>query len=70
MAETASTPGPAPALGASMETNASVNMLSLMPGLCGKNSLHFRGKHIMDFLTEYECTAAQANLTDVKKCQE
>ena len=66
MAETATFPSPV----AGMETNASVNMLSCMPGLRGKNSLHFWGKNILEFLMEYEQAAQQANLTDVKRCQE
>src|SRR5258708_22146896 len=70
MAETATFPSPLPGPVAGMETNASVNVLSRMPGLHGKNSLHFWGKNILEFLMEYEQAAQQANLTDVKRCQE
>src|SRR5258706_15170015 len=70
MVETATFPGPLPSPVAGMETNVSVNMLSHMPGLHGKNSLHFRGKNILEFLMEYEQVAQQANLTDMKRCQE
>src|SRR6266436_7075225 len=50
--------------------NVHLNMLSRMPSLHGKNSLHFRGKVIEEFLTEYEHFAEHANLTENKKCQE
>ncbi len=51
-------------------TNPPINMLSQMPSPCSKNSLHFRGKDIESFLTEYEHFAAHANLTDNMKCEE
>src|SRR5258706_5669955 len=72
MVETANVPGPLPVPGhaAGIETNASVNVLSRMPGICGKNSLCFCGKNILEFLTEYQCAAEHANLTNEKKCQE
>ena len=72
MAETANVPGPLPVPSpvAGMETNASVNVLSRMPGIRGKNSLCFRGKNILEFLTEYQCAAKHANLMNKKKCQE
>ena len=70
MAETANVPGPLPSPATGIETNASVNVLSRMPGIRGKNSLLFCGKNILEFLMEYECAAEHANLTDEKKCQE
>src|SRR5258708_7399779 len=70
MVETATFPGLLPGPIAGMETNVSVNVLLCMPGLCGKNSLHFWGKNILEFLTEYEQAAEQANLMDMKRCQE
>ncbi len=72
MAETANVPGPLPVPGpvAGIEMNASVNMLSRMPGIHGKNSLCFHGKNILEFLMEYQCAAEHANLTNEKKCQE
>jgi len=54
MVETATFPGPLPSPIAGMETNVSVNVLLHMPGLCGKNSLCFWGKNILEFLMEYE----------------
>src|SRR6266436_4350312 len=45
-------------------------MLSLMPSPSGKDSLHFQGKDIEDFLSEYEHFAAHASLTNEVKCQE
>src|SRR5260370_38646294 len=59
-------PLPAPDPG----VNVHLNMLSWMPSPHGKNSLHFRGKDIEEFLTEYEHFAEHANLTENKKCQE
>src|SRR5258708_27871989 len=47
-----------------------LNMISLMPSPCGKDSLHFQGKDIEDFLSEYEHFAAHTSLTDEVKCQE
>jgi len=41
-----------------------------MPSPCGKNSLHFQGKDIEGFLTEYEHFASHVNLTDEVKCEE
>ncbi len=70
MVETATFPGPLPGPIAGMETNMSVNMLLHMPGLRGKNSLHFWGKNILEFLMEYERAAQQANLMNMKRCQE
>src|SRR5258705_3285261 len=70
MAETATVPGPLPGPVAGIEMNVSVNVLSRMPGLHGKNSLHFWGKNILEFLMEYEQAAEQANLMDMKRCQE
>ncbi len=66
----ANVPSPLPGPMAGIETNVSVNMLSRMPGIHGKNSLHFRGKNILEFLMEYEHAAKHANLTNKKKCQE
>ena len=59
MAETQPIPSPqpAPSPGVGVETNTSVNMLLHMPGLRGKNSLHFWGKNILEFLMEYEQAA-------------
>src|SRR5258707_14422159 len=59
-------PPPAPDPG----VNVHLNMLSRMPSPRGKNSLHFHGKDIEEFLTEYEHFAEHANLTENKKCQE
>src|SRR5258708_36716650 len=59
-------PPPAPDPG----VNVHLNMLSRMPSPRGKNSLHFHGKNIEEFLTEYEHFAKHANLTENKKCQE
>src|SRR5258708_5308511 len=72
MAETANVPSPlpAPSPAAGIETNASVNVLSRMPGICRKNSLRFCGKNILEFLMEYQCAAKHANLMNEKKCQE
>src|SRR5260221_13128693 len=70
MAEMANVPGPLPGPMAGIEMNVSVNMLSRMPGIHGKNSLHFRGKNILEFLMEYEHAAKHANLTNKKKSQE
>ena len=63
-------PQPVPSLGVGGDTNVSVNVLSQMPNVQGKNALCFQGKHILDFLMQYEHIAKQANLTDEKKCQE
>src|SRR5260221_13159847 len=62
MAEMANVPSPLPGPMAGIETNASVNVLSRMPGIHGKN--------ILEFLMEYEHAAEHANLTNKKKCQE
>src|SRR5258708_22265222 len=70
MAETANVPGPLPGPMAGIEMNVSVNVLSRMPGIHGKNSLCFHGKNILEFLMEYECAAKHANLMNTKKCQE
>src|SRR5260221_731731 len=72
MVDTANVPGPLPAPSpvAGIEMNVSVNVLSRMPGICGKNSLHFHGKNILEFLTEYQHAAKHANLMNEKKCQE
>src|SRR5258705_4856476 len=51
-------------------TNPPTNVLSHMPSPHGKNSLHFQGKDIESFLTEYEHFATHANLTDEVKCEE
>ncbi len=51
-------------------TTPPTNMLSQMPSPRGKDSLHFRGKDIDSFLTEYEHFAAHAHLTDEVKCKE
>ncbi len=59
-------PLPTPDLG----VNVHLNMLSQMPSPHGKNSLHFCGKNIEEFLTKYEHFAKHANLTENKKCQE
>ena len=37
---------------------------------CGKDSLHFWGKNIIDFLTEFEHFAGHASLMDSQKCDE
>ncbi len=50
--------------------NPHANLLYHMPSPRGKSSLHFRGKDVDDFLTEYEHFAGHANLTDEKKCEE
>ncbi len=70
MVETATFPSPLPGPTAGIEMNASVNMLLRMPGIHGKNSLHFHGKNILEFLMEYEHAAEHANLMNEKKCQE
>ncbi len=70
MVETANVPSPLPGPAADIEMNASVNVLLRMPGICRKNSLHFCGKNILEFLMEYECAAKHANLMNEKKCQE
>src|SRR5258708_33155174 len=70
MAETATFPSPLPGPTAGIETNVSVNVLSRMPGIHGKNSLCFHGKNMLEFLMEYECAAKHANLMNEKKCQE
>src|SRR6266436_6923211 len=62
MAEMANVPSPLPGPMAGIETNASVNVLSRMPGIHGKN--------ILEFLMEYEHAAEHANLMNEKKCQE
>ena len=51
-------------------TNLPTNVLSCMPSPRGKNSLHFQGKDIKSFLTEYEHFATHANLTDEMRCEE
>src|SRR5260370_15484792 len=53
-----------------LNPNIHINMYSRMPSPYGKNSLHFHGKDIEDFLTEYEHFADHANLTNEKKCEE
>ncbi len=56
----------APVTAAILQTN----ILSQMPSPHGRNSLHFQGKDIDGFLSEYKCAASQANLTDEVKCEE
>ena len=50
--------------------NLPTNVLSCMPSLQGKNSLHFRGKDIEGFLNGYEHYTIHANLMDKVKCKE
>ena len=46
------------------------NMSYRMPSPRGKDSLRFRGKNIVDFLTEFEHFAGHASLTETQKCEE
>src|SRR6266436_974789 len=50
--------------------NLPTNVISCMPSLQGKNSLHFRGKDIEGFLNGYEHYTIHANLMDKVKCKE
>ncbi len=53
-----------------LAANLPTNILSHMPSPHDKNTLHFRGKDIDGFLSEYEHFALHANLTDRVKCEE